>query len=44
MMQIELMKLWDSDRKTVLFVTHSVDEGGVSCPTASSCSAASPDG
>src|SRR6266699_3171001 len=26
MMQIELMKLWDSDRKTVLFVTHSVDE------------------
>jgi NitT/TauT family transport system ATP-binding protein len=26
MMQIELMKLWDVDRKTVLFVTHSVDE------------------
>jgi len=26
MMQIELMKLWDSDRKTVVFVTHSVDE------------------
>ena len=26
MMQIELMKLWDNDRKTVLFVTHSVDE------------------
>jgi NitT/TauT family transport system ATP-binding protein len=26
MMQIELMKIWDSDRKTVLFVTHSVDE------------------
>jgi NitT/TauT family transport system ATP-binding protein len=26
MMQIDLMKLWDSDRKTVLFVTHSVDE------------------
>jgi NitT/TauT family transport system ATP-binding protein len=26
MMQIELMKLWDQDRKTVLFVTHSVDE------------------
>jgi NitT/TauT family transport system ATP-binding protein len=25
-MQIELMKLWDSDRKTVIFVTHSVDE------------------
>ena len=26
MMQLELMKLWDSDRKTVIFVTHSVDE------------------
>jgi NitT/TauT family transport system ATP-binding protein len=26
MMQIELMRLWDQDRKTVLFVTHSVDE------------------
>ncbi len=26
MMQVELMKLWDSDRKTVIFVTHSVDE------------------
>jgi NitT/TauT family transport system ATP-binding protein len=26
MMQIELMKLWDNDRKTVVFVTHSVDE------------------
>ena len=26
MMQLELMKLWDSDRKTVVFVTHSVDE------------------
>src|SRR5690348_15315216 len=26
MMQIELMKLWDNDRKTVIFVTHSVDE------------------
>jgi NitT/TauT family transport system ATP-binding protein len=26
MMQIELMKLWDLDRKTVVFVTHSVDE------------------
>ncbi len=26
LMQIELMKLWESDRKTVLFVTHSVDE------------------
>lgn len=26
MMQIELMKIWDSDRKTVIFVTHSVDE------------------
>lgn len=26
MMQIELMKIWDGDRKTVVFVTHSVDE------------------
>lgn len=26
MMQVELMKLWDEDRKTVVFVTHSVDE------------------
>ena len=26
MMQIELMKLWERDRKTVVFVTHSVDE------------------
>jgi ABC-type nitrate/sulfonate/bicarbonate transport system ATPase subunit len=26
MMQVELMKLWDNDRKTVVFVTHSVDE------------------
>ncbi len=26
MMQIELMRLWDGDRKTVVFVTHSVDE------------------
>ena len=26
MMQLELMKLWDNDRKTVVFVTHSVDE------------------
>jgi NitT/TauT family transport system ATP-binding protein len=26
MMQIELMKMWDNDRKTVIFVTHSVDE------------------
>ena len=26
MMQIELMRLWDQDRKTVVFVTHSVDE------------------
>ncbi len=25
-MQVELMKLWDNDRKTVVFVTHSVDE------------------
>jgi NitT/TauT family transport system ATP-binding protein len=25
-MQIELLKLWDGDRKTVVFVTHSVDE------------------
>jgi NitT/TauT family transport system ATP-binding protein len=26
MMQIELMRLWDANRKTVVFVTHSVDE------------------
>ena len=26
LMQIDLMKLWDADRKTVVFVTHSVDE------------------
>jgi len=26
LMQIELMKLWEQDRKTVVFVTHSVDE------------------
>ena len=26
MMQIELMRMWDDDRKTVMFVTHSVDE------------------
>jgi NitT/TauT family transport system ATP-binding protein len=26
MMQVELMKLWDEDRQTVVFVTHSVDE------------------
>ncbi len=26
MMQIELLKLWDSDRKTIVLVTHSVDE------------------
>jgi len=26
MMQIELMKLWEADQKTVVFVTHSVDE------------------
>lgn len=25
-LQIELMRLWEADRKTVLFVTHSVDE------------------
>lgn len=25
-MQVELMKIWDADRKTVVFVTHSVDE------------------
>jgi NitT/TauT family transport system ATP-binding protein len=25
-MQIELLKIWDKDRKTVLFVTHSVEE------------------
>jgi NitT/TauT family transport system ATP-binding protein len=26
LMQIELMKLWETDRKTVIFVTHSVEE------------------
>ena len=26
LMQIELMRLWEQDRKTVVFVTHSVDE------------------
>jgi NitT/TauT family transport system ATP-binding protein len=26
MMQIELLKLWEADRKTVVFVTHSVEE------------------
>jgi len=26
LMQIELMRLWEEDRKTVIFVTHSVDE------------------
>jgi NitT/TauT family transport system ATP-binding protein len=26
LMQEELLRLWDSDRKTVLFVTHSMDE------------------
>jgi NitT/TauT family transport system ATP-binding protein len=25
-MQVELLKIWDQDRKTVVFVTHSVDE------------------
>ncbi len=25
-MQLELLKIWEKDRKTVLFVTHSVDE------------------
>ena len=26
LMQVELMRLWEADRKTVVFVTHSVDE------------------
>jgi len=26
LMKVELMRLWELDRKTVLFVTHSVDE------------------
>jgi NitT/TauT family transport system ATP-binding protein len=26
LMQVELMKLWEADRKTVIFVTHSVEE------------------
>jgi NitT/TauT family transport system ATP-binding protein len=26
LMQLELMKLWEADRKTVVFVTHSVEE------------------
>ena len=26
LMQVELMRLWEDDRKTVVFVTHSVDE------------------
>jgi NitT/TauT family transport system ATP-binding protein len=26
MMQIELLKIWEADRKTVVFVTHSVEE------------------
>lgn len=26
LMQVELLKLWEADRKTVLFVTHSVEE------------------
>jgi len=26
LMQVELMKLWEEDRKTVIFVTHSVEE------------------
>lgn len=26
LMQIELTKIWESDRKTVVFVTHSIDE------------------
>ena len=25
-MQVELLKIWDRDRKTVIFVTHSIDE------------------
>ncbi len=26
LMQVDLMKLWEEDRKTVIFVTHSIDE------------------
>src|ERR1035437_1068651 len=26
MMQLELLKIWEADRKTVVFVTHSVEE------------------
>ena len=26
LMQIELLRLWETDRKTVVFVTHSIDE------------------
>ena len=25
-MQVELLRVWDRDRKTVVFVTHSIDE------------------
>ena len=35
-MQHELLEIWERDRKTVLFVTHSV-EGRRSSPTASWC-------
>ena len=29
-MQTELMRIWEAGRKTVLFVTHQIDRGGVS--------------
>ncbi|MCZ7538177.1 MAG: hypothetical protein M5T61_21050 [Acidimicrobiia bacterium] len=32
-MQDELLKLWASDEKTVVFVTHSIDKGRLSCRT-----------
>ena len=40
-MQTELLRIWEQGRKTVLFVTHQIDEA-VFLPTASSCSAAAP--
>ena len=31
LMQRELLRIWEKNMKTVLFVTHSVDEGHLSC-------------